>query len=402
MKNVFYLLTVCCVFAISSCTSDDLEIPETYHFERDGQSTVSFIGQTERIRMAAELTNALGTFDEGAIQADLTRLQDMFNNPEGADPFIEASLNTSTKSVSSKVAASQDYFADNTVDQAVYRDILNESIIESATVVYPARNTAASAGVAGQINDGGTARYINAKGIEPDQIVEKSLIGALMADQMLNNYLSTSVLDQGSNRADNDAGILVDGKSYTNMEHKWDEAFGYLFGNANTPNDPVADVGTSDLFLNKYLGRVEGDADFAGIAQQIFDAFVRGRAAIVAGDYEERDEQASIIRDAVSDVIGIRAVYYLAAAQEEIENDNRLAAFHDLSEGIGFINSLRFTRNTTTDQPYFTTAEITSINDRLYGSADGLWSVSAATLETLATEIAARFDWTVAQAATIN
>lgn len=402
MKNVFYLLTVCCVFAISSCTSDDLEIPETYHFERDGQSTVSFIGQTERIRMAAELTNALGTFDEGAIQADLMRLQDMFNNPEGADPFIEASLNTSTKSVSSKVAASQDYFADNTVDQAVYRDILNESIIESATVVYPARNTAASAGVAGQINDGGTARYINAKGIEPDQIVEKSLIGALMADQMLNNYLSTSVLDQGSNRADNDAGILVDGKSYTNMEHKWDEAFGYLFGNANTPNDPVADVGTSDLFLNKYLGRVEGDADFAGIAQQIFDAFVRGRAAIVAGDYEERDEQASIIRDAVSDVIGIRAVYYLAAAQEEIENDNRLAAFHDLSEGIGFINSLRFTRNTTTDQPYFTTAEITSINDRLYGSADGLWSVSAATLETLATEIAARFDWTVAQAATIN
>jgi hypothetical protein len=402
MKKVLSLALGCGLLLFNSCTSDDLEVPTTYSFERDGLSTISFTGQTDRIRMATELTDALGNFDEGSIQSDLTRLQDMFNNPEGADPFGDTALNSSTKSVSGKVAASQDYFASNTVEQAIYRQVLNDAIIESSAVVYPARNTAASAGVPGQINDSGTARYINAKGIEPDQIVEKSLIGALMADQMLNNYLSTSVLDQGSNRADNDAGVLVDGKPYTNMEHKWDEAFGYLFGNASTPSDPVAEIGTSDLFLNKYLGRVEGDSDFAGITQDIFDALIKGRAAIVAGDYEERDLQASLIRDAVSDVIGIRAVYYLAAAQREIEADNRLAAFHDLSEGIGFINSLRFTRNTTTDEPYFTTAEIQDINDRLYGADDGLWSVDTATLETLAEEIAARFDWTVAQAATIN
>ena len=51
-----------------------------------------------------------------------------------------------------------------------------------------------------------------------------------MADQMLNNYLGSAVLDAGTNTADNDAGTLADGKNYTTMEHKWDEGFGYLYG----------------------------------------------------------------------------------------------------------------------------------------------------------------------------
>jgi len=41
------------------------------------------------------------------------------------------------------------------------------------------------------------------------------------------------------------------------------------------------------------------------------DAFKRGRAAIVAGDYDERDVQADIIKEKISWVIGIRAIYYL-------------------------------------------------------------------------------------------
>ena len=32
-----------------------------------------------------------------------------------------------------------------------------------------------------------------------------------MADQMLNNYLGSAVLDAGTNTADNDAGTLADG-----------------------------------------------------------------------------------------------------------------------------------------------------------------------------------------------
>ncbi len=51
-----------------------------------------------------------------------------------------------------------------------------------------------------------------------------------MTDQILNNYLSPAVLDAGDNVTKNDNDILADGKDYTTMEHKWDEAFGYLYG----------------------------------------------------------------------------------------------------------------------------------------------------------------------------
>ncbi len=93
-----------------------------------------------------------------------------------------------------------------------------------------------------------------------------------MVDQIVNNYVSTSVLDAGSNREDNDAGTVAEGKSYTNMEHKWDEAYGYAYGTAANTADPNLTIGADDNFLNKYIGRVEGDEDFAGIAAEIYNA----------------------------------------------------------------------------------------------------------------------------------
>ena len=46
--------------------------------------------------------------------------------------------------------------------------------------------------------------------------------------------------------------------------------------------DETAPVLGVDSFLSKYLDKVEGDSDFAGIADDIYDAFKLGRAAIVA------------------------------------------------------------------------------------------------------------------------
>ena len=112
---------------------------------------------------------------------------------------------------------------------------------------------------------------------------------------------------------------VEEGKSYTTMEHKWDEAYCYLFGVSSDESDPLATLG-EDAFLNKYLSRVERDSDFEGIAQQVFDAFKLGRAAIVAGDYSVRDEQANIIRELISKVIAVRAVYYLQQGKNGIPN----------------------------------------------------------------------------------
>jgi hypothetical protein len=228
----------------------------------------------------------------------------------------------------------------------------------------------------------------------------KGLIGAWTTDQALNNYLSTAVLDEADNRANNDAGTPEEGAVYTAMEHKWDEAYGYVFGLNADPADPNADLG-ADSFLNKYIGRVEGDDDFEGIADDIFQAFKLGRAAIVAKEYGIRDQQAETIRKLISELIGIRAVYYLQQAKPSLTQEVPAygTAFHDLSEGYGFIYSLQFTRKPNSTEPYFTKAEVEAfLIDLMDDGPNGLWDVSIETLDDIATAITERFDFTLAQA----
>jgi len=383
---------------LTSCSSDDnnltttaqVEAPATYQFERDGNSTVSYSGQTTRIEMGEELVDALknSTSTEAEIDGMFTNTGSYFSSSE---------LNTSSKNLRSKTAASTDYFSANTTTANAIRAQFDSYIEGQVSEVFPNWNTVATPGNAGQLQEnGGTIRYVNAKGLEYDQAVNKGLIGALMVDQMLNNYLSTSVLDAGSNRADNDAEILAEGKDYTVMEHKWDEAFGYLYGT----DDALAPQLGADSFLNKYVARVENDEDFTGIAQEIYDAFKLGRAAITEKNYEVRDEQAQIIREKISEIIAIRAVYYLQSAKSVLGTDNG-SAFHDLSEGYGFVMSLQFTRQPGTDIPYFTKAEVDGYLTQLM-EGNGFWDLTSSTLDAMSEEIAAPFNFTIAQASPSN
>ncbi|SHI68263.1 DUF4856 domain-containing protein [Aquimarina spongiae] len=409
--KINHLLKVICLSGVAilgSCSSDDdtpdtgLTAPATYVFERNGETTVSFSGQTTRIKMGEEILNAFKTetLDEATIDA-------MFAHVEGANDFSEADLNASDKSVRSKTAASQDYFSDNVTDANAIKAEFDAFIKGQVDEVFPNWGTTAVAGTPGVIQEagGGSDRYVNAKGLELNQAFNKGLIGALMVDQALNNYLGVTILDQTNNsRADNDNEVLVDGKNYTNMEHKWDEAYGYAYGtSANTAN-PNPTIGDDDSFLNKYIGRVEGDPDFAGIAEEIFNAFKLGRAAIVAKRYDIRDAQSAILRRKISEVVGIRAVYYLQQGKNGLEAGtvDFASVFHDLSEGYGFIYSLQFTRNPDTNAPYFSRTEVQGFISQLMGGTNGLWDVTPATLQSISEAIAARFDFTVAQAGSTN
>ena len=267
--------------------------------------------------------------------------------------------------------------------------------------VYPNWNVAAVAGSAGQIADGSSTRYITGKGLEMNQVLNKSLIGALMVDQIVNNYISADFIDAGTQRDDDDDGVTEDGKPYTAMEHDWDEAYGYAFGTAQDLTDPRPTIGDDDSFLNKYIGRVEGDDDFAGIANDIYQALKTGRAAIVAKDYEERDAQAEVLRELISKVIGVRAVYYLQQGKLALDQPtpDYGGGFHDLSEGYGFIYSLQFTRRPNSNDPYFTKAEVDAfLVDLMDDGANGLWDVLPTTLDSLSEDIAERFSFTVEEA----
>lgn len=399
MKTVKLLSLAFVGILFGSCSDDDdnegnnnndVVAPATYSFTRDGASTVSYSGQSTRIAMAEEFISA--TKDETATAE---QLQNMFDHEENAQDYSDASLNASNKSVRSKTAASYDYFNSNTVDANAIKTQFDGWISAQVTEVFPNWTADAAAGQAGKIQEagGGSTRYVNAKGLEYNQALAKSLIGGLMTDQMLNNYLGTGVLDAGENTVDNDNETLSGDKNYTTMEHKWDEAFGYLYGAEPDATNPELGV---DSFLNKYLARVEGDPDFTGIAANIYNAFKMGRAAIVAKNYEVRDQQADIIRKEVSKIIGVRAVYYLQQGKGNLESD-KASAFHDLSEGFGFIYSLQFTRKPGTTSPYLSKAQVDDFISQLE-AGNGFWDVTAETLDAMSDAIAAEFDFTVEQA----
>ncbi len=61
-NNFFNAFLICLL--VLSCSKEDKDDnavvpPATYEFTRDGESTVSFGGQTARLKMAAEIYSAL-------------------------------------------------------------------------------------------------------------------------------------------------------------------------------------------------------------------------------------------------------------------------------------------------------------------------------------------------------
>jgi hypothetical protein len=222
----------------------------------------------------------------------------------------------------------------------------------------------AAPGMPGSITspDGGSTYQINAVGQELDQLFFKGLIGAFTLDQIVNNYIHPNQLDSGTRIDDNDNGVLSDGDPYTDMEHKWDEGFGYLYGQEGDLDDVGATVGSmpagSGNLLMKYFKKVNADGGYEpGIGQTVYDAFIMGRTAIVNRDYDLREAQADIIQVELSKVVGYYAIHYLNDYLAKVEEGNVAKAHHSLSEAYGFILSLQFTNNGN-DEPYMSKGDV--------------------------------------------
>ena len=259
-------------------------------------------------------------------------------------------------------------------------------ITDFADNVIPNWATDASNGQAGVLTDATRTIHVNAKGHEIDQTFIKGIIGAMTLDQIVNNYITPYQLDAGTRTADNTSKTLSSGKDYTDMEHKWDEGFGYLYGqeaDATRLDLGVAPTGNGTT-LNKYFKKVNASSH-PGMAVQVFDAFRRGRAYIVANQYDKRDEQAEIIKKELSKLIAQKAVDYINGYMSKIADGNTADAFHALSEGYGFVMSLQFT-NDGTDTPYFSNSEVNAF----LTSMDNFWTVENSTLEAIRDEVKAK------------
>ena len=344
--------------------------PATYVFQRSGESTVSYSGQSSRLNMSVELFDMLN--DENVAS---TALLQMFNEGTG---FADAALNGSGKKLGNKTAA----YGDASVQPKIAG-----FLTEYAEDVSTNFNTNAEAGVAGShTGAGGRTVRINGKGMELNQVFAKSLIGALVMDQAAYGYLSATKIGDD---VDNDASGLGAGE-YTKMEHHWDEGLGYVYGQEDDITMAATPQGNGVLF-NKYLKKVSADGkEEPGLGATIYDAFKLGRAAIVAGDATVRDEQAEIVKTKMSRVILHKAAYYLrgAATAREAASVDYADFFHGLSEGYGFVLSLQFTYDAS-GTSYFSHAEVATMLTSLE-AGNGFWDITPAALNAMAAQIEAK------------
>ena len=372
-----------------SCSSDDDQVittpneviaPDTYVFERQGESTVSYGGQTARLDMAASLFGKLN--DENVDGASLLQMFEDgtgFTAEDGASQDqIDAinALNSSGKKLGNKTAA----YGDASVQPKIAG-----FLTEYAENVSTNFNVDAGVGVSGShTGSGGRTVRINEKGMELNQVFAKSLIGALVMDQVAYGYLSEVKIGDD---VDNDASALGAGE-YTTMEHHFDEGLGYVYGQESDITTASTPQGNGILF-NKYLKKVN-ESEEPGLATEIYDAFKLGRAAIVASNSEVRDEQAEIVKTKMSRVILHKAAHYLrGAAEAKAATDVDYADyFHGLSEGYGFILSLQFTYDAD-GMNYFSHSEVEAMLAALE-TGNGFWDRTPSELNDMAAQIEAK------------
>ncbi len=298
-----------------------IEIPSTYDFLRDGSTTVSYAGQNERLDMVALIkSEILAEGDKGNRVSEMALLN-AFNNADGNGgglfPFE-----------SSKQLADKTFQVD--LDNRLFENLFAAAEVASVAGVKAANGTA---GLIIRESKGSTI-LVDENGREFTQLIEKGLMGAVMYNQIYNTYFTEARI---GNDVENTA--LREGSNYTDMEHHWDEAFGYWNPPLDFSSNWPAERASEDRFWSHYSNTVD---PHLGTNSIIMDAFVAGRAAIVNNDLDTKDAQRAIISENLELVSAGTAVHYINDSLEALNEGDTGEAFHVMSEVWTFVNALKY------------------------------------------------------------
>lgn len=351
---IFSLLIVSCDISNSDNDNDPtISPPDTYEFTRDGESTVAYPGQTDRLNMVSEMKSYISTAHSGEVISEQALLA-MFEN-EGGNGGGNFSF-TSDRQLKNKTFAPD---LDNNLFEGIFADA--EAASENGNAGVPAAN-----GVPGLIEreESGNDILVDANGREFTQLVEKGLMGAVFYNQIFNVYLTD---DRIGPDVENEA--LREGTNYTDKEHHFDEAYGYFGAPVDFESD-WSESRTGELrFWNKY----SNDADpFLGFNDKVMNAFILGRTAIVNDNQNELDNQVEVLYENLELIAAATAVHYINSTLGHLDNGNQGEAFHTLSEAWAFVNALKYSpfRKITIDQ-------INQILDTDFGDNGNFWNVTA-------------------------
>lgn len=308
-----------------------------YRFTKEGVSTVN-IGESKDIIMAfRHFNNAINNKVPGNFQKQYDNFKSIISPEIG--PTLSATLKAQ---ITDSIVALTD---------SLYQLIGSDAV-----------NHEAKPGKAGYLNvSNEEQRMLNRFGVEPGQVIQKALMGALALDKV-------SFFMQKALKANNSSPMA--GTNYTEMEHYWDVAYGYL-GTLDVDRNRL-----SPLFLANYIEKeAVGMQGLNNINTSIYQAFYKGRKAITEQHVEEARKEMLFINDQMYRMFVLRAIYYLRESKRYLEKGGAAPAegyFHSMGEALGFIIALPFVRNAEDKSPISIT-EAYRIYYQLVGTDSGLW-----------------------------
>ena len=308
MKKIRLLLfTLTLVGVITGCSDNDddnaepkdkgndFTVPDTYKW-----NDVDYAGQTARIKLLDKLSAAVTKAGDGK-KINEQNLIDIYEN----NGVISAGDNLAEKTFPQDKQWFYDWFAK----------------LDSLT-----NNNG------GQIKDG---RFFTSNGVEISQMVEKGLMGACFYWQATSDYLHELGAVSNENPEE--------GSKATTREHHFDEAFGYLGVPTDLPNNDKDEVAgeykNSSWFWGHYLRSRNSELQNK---ETLFDAFLKGRAAITQQKPEKRKEAVKTIRKQWELLVAANVAHYINSTISDIENNATASKWHHWSEAKAFHMALKY------------------------------------------------------------
>ena len=315
-NSLLFLSSFFLMFFIGCEDSDDddntvptIETPSEYSFSsrfNDGESSVYYNGQVVRNLLINDVKTQLGT-DAG--NGDATVILSMMAN-DNADRAI---LSSPTPS------------AMQTTYQSISSSQLNDRLDAVSDYTLPGYEADAKTAISGWVTDLVTNGKTSSSGVRLDQLVQKTLWGAVSYWQGTSKYMSKIPTDD-NNMADGEDG-------WTAMEHHWDESFGY-FGAARDYNTGYANDDARKS--NQVDSNTDGSIDFTSeynvgwaitaakrdlcndcdvnhdFTKTIFDAYLEGRTLIAnQAELSEIIVQRDIIMNTWEKVVAAVTIHYV-------------------------------------------------------------------------------------------
>ncbi|MEZ4720695.1 MAG: DUF4856 domain-containing protein [Flavobacteriales bacterium] len=278
-------------------------VPPTYSYEM-----VAIDDQLELLDQLDEMVAYMRTSEQPGVEINAAVLKSMFENTGG---------NASGNFPFSSDAQMKGLCQENALDML-------EGYFGKFNSISSKVQTGSS-GVAGWVvsSDSNRHRLFDINGFDYTQLIEKTLMGAVLYYQATEVQLGIEVLN-----ADNEPRI----DSATAMQHNWDVAYAYFGGSLNFPDDLETTRYWS--FYTKILD------EHLNCVEELGTALRMGREAINVERYDKRDEAIEETKVAWNKVCVGAAIHFLNVAINKMDDD--FVRNNALSQAIAFVRNTQY------------------------------------------------------------